>query len=85
VAKADEDGNAFSHAVACVGYDARDPNNRYWVMLNSWGTAEGRRPLGTFRMLMDLDYDLPVYRGHPDGTAIAFEALAIEFASPGAA
>jgi hypothetical protein len=79
---ADEDGTAFSHAVACVGYDARDPGNGYWVMLNSWGTADGRRPLGTFRMRMDLDYDLPVYRDHPDGPAIAFEALAIEFADP---
>ncbi len=77
---ADGEGDAFSHAVACVGYDARDPENRYWVMLNSWGTADGRRPLGTFRMRMDLDYDLPVYRDHPDGPAIAFEALAIAFA-----
>ena len=77
---ADEGGTAFSHAVAWVGYDARDPENRYWVMLNFWGTANGQRPLGTFRMRMDLDYDRPVYRDHPDGPAIAFEALAIEFA-----
>jgi len=79
---ADEDGAAFSHAVTCVGYDARDPDNGYWIMLNSWGTADGRRPSGTFRMRMDLDYDLPVYHDHPDGSAIAFEALAIEFADP---
>lgn len=79
---ADEGGTAFSHAVACVGYDSRDLENRYWVMLNSWGTANGRRPSGTFRMRMDLDYDLPVYREHPDGSAIAFEALTIEFADP---
>ncbi len=79
---ADGDRAAFSHAVVCVGYDARDPANRYWVMLNSWGTADGRRPLGTFRMRMDLDYDLPVYRDDPDGPAIAFETLAIEFADP---
>lgn len=68
--------------MACVGYDARDPGNRYWVMLKSWGTADGRRPRGTFRIRMHLDYDLPVYLGHPDGPAIAFEALAIEFADP---
>jgi serine protease len=79
---ADGERAAFSHAVACVGYDTRDPGNRYWVMLNSWGTAEGRRPLGTFRMRMDLDYDLPVYRDDPDGPAMAFESLAIAFADP---
>ena len=65
-----------------VGYDARDPDNRYWVMFNSWGTANGRRPLGTFRLRIDLDHDRPVHRDHPDGTAIAFEALAVEFADP---
>ncbi len=77
---AGETGAAFSHAVTCVGYDATDPRNRNWVILNSWGTANGRRPLGTFRMRMDLDYDLPVYGQYPDGPAIAFEALTIEFA-----
>lgn len=74
------DGTAFSHAVACVGYDTRDPENRYWVMLNSWGTANGRRSSGTFRMRMEIDYNLPAYRDHPDGPAIAFEAVDIEFA-----
>jgi len=44
------------HCVVCVGYDDTDPNNRYWILLNSWGTANGRRPHGTFRMKMDLDY-----------------------------
>ncbi len=51
-------------------------------MLNFWGTANGRRPLGTFRLRMDLDHVRPVYRDHPDGAAILFEALAIEFADP---
>ena len=45
------------HAVLCVGYDDTDPNNRYWVMLNSWGTAGGGRPNGLFRINMDMDYN----------------------------
>jgi hypothetical protein len=45
------------HAVLCVGYDDTDPNNRYWIMLNSWGTAGGNRPNGLFRVSMDMNYD----------------------------
>ncbi len=45
------------HAVLCVGYDDTDPDNRYWLMLNSWGTAGGRRPNGLFRVNMDMDYN----------------------------
>lgn len=44
------------HAVLCVGYD-EDPNNPYWLMLNSWGTIPGRRPNGLFRVDMDMAYD----------------------------
>ena len=40
------------HAVLCVGYDETDPNNRYWIMLNSWGTTS-TRPNGLFRVSMD--------------------------------
>jgi hypothetical protein len=41
------------HAVTCVGYndDSSDPNQQYWIMLNSWGTTSGR-PDGTFRIPM---------------------------------
>jgi PKD repeat protein len=48
--------NGVSHQMCVVGYDDTDPANRYWLVLNSWGTANGRRPNGTFRMSMDLDY-----------------------------
>ncbi|VVB72705.1 Papain family cysteine protease [uncultured archaeon] len=44
------------HAVLCVGYDDTDPKNRYWIMLNSWGTTAGR-PAGLFRLNMDMSYD----------------------------
>jgi len=48
--------NGGGHAVLCVGYDETDPNNRYWIMLNSWGNTTGR-PAGLFRMNMDMNYD----------------------------
>ncbi|MFZ3147703.1 MAG: C1 family peptidase [Methanothrix sp.] len=48
--------NGGGHAVLCVGYDETDPNNRYWIMLNSWGITSGR-PAGLFRMNMDMNYD----------------------------
>jgi hypothetical protein len=44
------------HAVLCVGYDDTDPNNRYWILLNSWG-ASSNRPNGLFLMSMDMNYD----------------------------
>lgn len=44
------------HAVLCVGYNDTDPQNRYWIMVNSWGTTP-RRPGGLFRMNMDMSYD----------------------------
>jgi hypothetical protein len=49
------------HAVLCVGYDDTDSNNRYWIMLNSWG-ASWARPNGLFRMNMDMDYSCS-YKG----------------------
>ena len=44
------------HAVLCVGYNDNDPNNAYWIMLNSWGTT-ANRPNGLFRVDMDVNYD----------------------------
>ncbi|MDD1760807.1 MAG: PKD domain-containing protein [Methanothrix sp.] len=44
------------HAVLCVGYDESDPDNRCWIMLNSWGTT-AKRPAGLFRVSMDMDYN----------------------------
>ncbi|MFP3912096.1 MAG: C1 family peptidase, partial [Desulfobacteraceae bacterium] len=44
------------HAVLCVGYNDNDPENAYWVMLNSWGTT-AKRPNGLFRVDMDMNYD----------------------------
>ncbi len=60
-------GNSYSdghdngaHTVLCLGYNDTDPNNRYWILLNSWG-APNNRPHGLFRLNMDLNYSF-VYR-----------------------
>jgi len=48
--------NGGGHAVLCVGYNDTDPDNRYWIMLNSWGDSTNR-PAGLFRVSMDMNYD----------------------------
>jgi hypothetical protein len=47
------------HAVLCVGYNDEDPDpaKQYWIILNSWGTNDGNRPNGLFRIPMHYDYD----------------------------
>lgn len=52
----DSPGEGGGHAVLCVGYNDEDPENKYWIMLNSWGTAGGNRPNGLFRINMDMNY-----------------------------
>ncbi len=51
------DEGGCGHAVVCVGYNDSDPNNRYWEILNTHGTAGGRRPNVVFRLSMDIDYN----------------------------
>mgnify|MGYP001146459568 CR=1 FL=1 len=52
----DFDGGG-GHAVLCVGYNDEDPDNSYWIMLNSWGTGFlSNRPNGLFRINMDMNY-----------------------------
>jgi hypothetical protein len=62
-----------------VGYDETDINNRYWIMLNSWGTTPAR-PNGLFRVNMDMNYDCH-YPGF--GRAFFFQTLKIEYADRG--
>lgn len=70
------------HAVLCVGYDDRDPQNRYWIMVNSWPTNPNNikndetrrkypsinRPNNIFLVSMDMDYDSKYFA--PLGTEI---------------
>jgi hypothetical protein len=44
------------HAVLLVGYNDTDPENPYWVMLNSWGATNGRSNV-LFRISMDMQYN----------------------------
>ena len=48
--------NGGGHAVLCLGYNDTDPQNSYWIMLNSWGTTAGR-PSGLFQVAMDMNYN----------------------------
>jgi len=75
----DVEGGAGGHAVLCVGYDDTDPNNRYWVMLNSWGARPGR-PHGLFRVSMDLDYDATVGLFDQDAAAMLWMTEKVAFA-----
>ena len=45
------------HAVLIVGYDdtSANPDEWYWVVLNSWGITS-QRPNGLFRLKMKMDY-----------------------------
>jgi len=48
------------HAVLLVGFDDTNPSDRYWIMVNSWGTTS-QRPNGIFHVKMDLNYDSQLY------------------------
>ncbi|MCX7001363.1 MAG: C1 family peptidase [Candidatus Sumerlaeota bacterium] len=72
------------HAVLCVGYNDDNPNNRYWIMLNSWGTAGGKRPNGFFYLSMDINYDCTFKVQGTDMYALLWETLDVvfDFATP---
>lgn len=74
----EEDGGGGGHAVLCVGYDDTDPDDRYWVMLNSWGSRPGR-PNGLFRVSMDLDYDATVDLFDQDAAAMLWMTEEVAF------
>lgn len=68
-------GNDGGHVMLILGYDDTDPENRYWTVLNSWGTLENR-PHALFRLNMDLDYA----RQNPDGVnAYEFYVLNVTY------
>ena len=74
-------GEGFGHAVLLVGYNDDDPNpsNHYWILLNSWGIANGQRPNGLFRMAMNINYDCSYPYGYRPLPALAFYTLNTTF------
>ena len=77
-----DENEGGGHAVLCVGYNDNDPNNSYWIMVNSWGTAEGGQPNGIFRVDMNMDYDCVLY---DDGTLYSsfyWQTLDIKYGAP---
>jgi PKD repeat protein len=69
---------AGGHAVLVVGYDDTDAANPYWIVLNSWGTSNGQRPHGTFRLSMNLNYD-GTYRGSFAIPSTEWQTLTVRF------
>jgi len=70
---------AGGHAVLVVGYDDTDPANPYWIALNSWGTSNGQRPHGTFRLSMNMNYD-GIYKGSFPIPSTEWQTLTVRFA-----
>ena len=60
----------------CVGYE--DGN---WIMLNSWGDANGKRPRGIFKIPMNIDYEteLEGMSGHEQDYSLNFYLLEVDF------
>lgn len=75
------DSGGGGHALLIVGYNDSDvdPANHYWIVLNSWGTADGIRPNGLFRIPMYMNYDCTY--SYPPYTvdAFGFATLDIDF------
>jgi len=78
--QATDSGDA-GHEPLCVGYYDDSGANRYWILLNSWGTT-AKRPNGLFRVAMALDYDCADAAGN---SSIAWETLSVQFTQTNAA
>ena len=68
------------HSVLIVGYDdSTDPNNPYWLVVNSWGVTS-KRPNGLFRLKMNMNYDSVYYYSGYTYQQHIFEILNSDFA-----
>lgn len=77
----DEGGGG--HAVLCVGYNDDDPENSYWTIVNSWGTANGNRSNGIFHLDMNMDYDCYFEDAEGFWYSLYWQILNVAFAMPG--
>ncbi len=70
----------IAHATALVGYndDATDPAKHYWIVLESNGTAGGKRPNGLFRIPMYMNYDCKLKQEGVLNYVTHFEALGVK-------
>lgn len=61
------DRGGCGHWVVLVGYNDEDPDpaKHYWIILNTHGTVDGRRPDTTFRLAMQMDYSAQI-ANNPD-------------------
>ena len=75
------DAGSASHAVLLVGYDDTDPNNPYWIILNSWGTGV-YRPDDLFRVTQNLNYDCTYTDGTSTFWSYGFQTLNVSFTAP---
>lgn len=74
------DSSGGGHAVLLVGYND-EGSEPYWEIVNSWGTAGNRRPNGTFRVRMDMDYDCTYAAEGFTLDAFSFQTLQIDFSA----
>ncbi len=67
----------MGHSTVLVGYndDDANPKNHYWVILNSEGTADGKRPNNLFRLPMYMNYDCKMKQGNASNYVVHFEVL----------
>ena len=74
------DSGYGGHLVLLVGYNDDDPNNKYWIALNSWGSSSNR-PNGLFRFKMDMNYDCYFKDGGSNYYSHYFNTLSIAWGS----
>ncbi len=66
------------HAVLCVGYNDTDPDNSYWIMVNSWGVVANTRPNGIFLVDMYMNNNCTIIKA---GQSFYWATLNINFSS----
>ncbi|MFA4859320.1 PGF-pre-PGF domain-containing protein [Methanoregula sp.] len=69
---------AGGHGVIIVGYNTTDPDNPYWLAVNSWGAPTNRTD-GTYRLNMTMNYDGVAYESGTPLQQNSFQILTSVF------